>query len=97
MHLRGGRREVVPALIVLLIGLRLFQRALYSKAAEERNPYQRHHTIELSPERVTDAEADAYFAGRSRESRIGSWASDKSRTLEDRATFERMILTAENG
>src|SRR5687768_7908106 len=44
------------ALIVLLIGLRLLQRALYSKAAEERNPYQRHHTIELSPERVTDSE-----------------------------------------
>lgn len=40
-------------------------------------------------EPVSAAEADAYFAGRSRESRIGSWASDQSRPLASRETFER--------
>ena len=40
-------------------------------------------------EQVSDAEADVYFAGRGRESRIGSWASDQSQPLADRATFER--------
>ena len=39
-------------------------------------------------EQVSAGEADAYFNGRSRESRIGSWASDQSRPLESRAAFE---------
>ena len=40
---------------------------------------------------VTDEAADAYFATRSRDSRIGSWASDQSRPLDKRETFERRI------
>lgn len=52
---------------------------------------QRQVRIRGSVEHVSDAQADAYFAGRPRESQLGAWASDQSMPLADRGVFEERL------
>lgn len=50
--------------------------------------------IEGSVRFATDAESDAYFATRARDSQLGAWASDQSRPLDARETFEARFAEA---
>ena len=51
--------------------------------------------VEGPVEDVTDAEADAYFASRSRASRLGAIASDQSRPLSARTELEAHLAELE--
>jgi pyridoxamine 5'-phosphate oxidase len=47
--------------------------------------------IEGVCEKVSDAEADAYFATRSRDSQLGAWASKQSRPLSSKAVLMKDV------
>jgi pyridoxamine 5'-phosphate oxidase len=52
---------------------------------------QRQIRVEGEAAPVGEAEGDAYFSARARMSQIGAWASNQSRPLDSRATFERRL------
>jgi pyridoxamine 5'-phosphate oxidase len=58
-------------------------------------PLETQIRVEGEVEPVTDAEADAYFASRARESQIGAWASRQSETLSNMDELRARVLEVE--
>ena len=58
-------------------------------------PLQRQVRFEGAVERLTDDENDAYFATRSRGSRLGAWASAQSTEIPDREYLDARLAEAD--
>jgi pyridoxamine 5'-phosphate oxidase len=56
---------------------------------------ERQVRIEGRASRLSSEESDAYFAGRPRGSRLGAWASEQSRPVEDRSVLEERVRVLE--
>jgi pyridoxamine 5'-phosphate oxidase len=60
-----------------------------------RDALQEQAHIEGDVVGVSEAESDAYWLSRPRESQVGAWASMQSRPLDSRATFESRLAEFE--
>lgn len=56
---------------------------------------ERQVRIEGHASRLSEEESDAYFASRPRGSRLGAWASQQSRPVEDRSVLEERVRVLE--
>ena len=56
---------------------------------------ERQVRIEGRASRLSGEESDTYFAGRPRGSRLGAWASEQSRPVEDRGVLEERVRALE--
>ena len=58
--------------------------------------YILHRQIKIrgTVEKVSEAESDAYFDTRPRDSRIGAWASDQSQPIDSREALEQKVAQA---
>ena len=58
--------------------------------------YTLHRQIKIrgTVEKVSEAESDAYFDTRPRDSRIGAWASDQSQPIDSREALEQKVAQA---
>jgi pyridoxamine 5'-phosphate oxidase len=56
---------------------------------------ERQVRIEGHASRLSGEESDSYFAGRPRGSRLGAWASEQSRPVEDRSVLEERVRALE--
>lgn len=59
-------------------------------------PLRRQARVEGAVERLSNEESAAYFETRTRESRLGAWASPQSRPLADRAELDGLLAAAES-
>jgi pyridoxamine 5'-phosphate oxidase len=80
-----------------LMSVKARQLDAHASAAAAFGWLQLHRQVRVrgSVERVSEAEADAYFASRPRGSRVGAWASPQSRPLADRAELEELVRQAD--